>query len=231
MCWPKGQKHTQETKNKMSVTRKGKPSPMKGKHHSQKTKDLMKGRQHTQEARDRMSKSRKGRVSNMKGKQHTQETKDRCREVSLKAWQNSEYRKNQVEGMKMHWSDPEWAEKQMNKALEGSQKAHPNKPEKQVMEILKSLSSDIRYVGDGKYWEHSMNPDFINEETKQIIEVFGCYWHCCKKCRYPNKDRQRQNDSSRISKFKALGYSVFVIWEHDLKERNTIAQRIQRFVS
>ena len=230
MCWPKGQKHTQETKNKMSVTRKGKPSPMKGKHHSQKTKDLMKGRQHTQEARDRMSKSRKGRVSNMKGKQHTQETKDRCREVSLKAWQNSEYRKNQVEGMKMHWSDPEWAEKQMNKVLEGNQKVHPNKPEKQVLDILKSLSSDIKYVGDGRHWVSGMNPDFVDEEKKQIIEVFGCFWHCCKKCGHPNRDKRRQKDAYRIKNFKELGYSVLIIRECELKYPEKIILRIKKFV-
>jgi len=174
---------------------------------------------------------KKGCSTWIKGNHHTQETKDKIAVARIGMEFTKSHKKKIGGSIRELWKNPKYAIMAMTNSTKTNKTARPNEPEKKVIRILKSLSSNIKYVGDGTYWISGMNPDFVNEENKQIIEVFGCYWHCCKKCRYPNKDRQRQNDSSRISKFKALGYSVFVIWEHDLKERNTIAQRIQRFVS
>ena len=136
---------------------------------------------------------------------------------------------NQSVLAKRMWSNPEWAEITMQHALEGNKNAHPNKPEKKIIDILKSLSSDIKYVGDGKRenWVSGKNPDFINKSKKQIIEIFGCYWHCCKKCGHKNIDNQRQKDALRISKFEELGYSVLVIWEHELEFPDNVVSRIR----
>jgi len=129
------------------------------------------------------------------------------------------------------WGDPAYAKMKAEQLLEGNKNARPNKPEKEVIGILKSLSSDIKYVGDGKYWIPGirMNPDFINEDKKQIIEVFGCFWHCCKKCGHQNRDNQRRKDASRITEFRKLGYLVLVIWEHELKNHIRVIKKMVEF--
>lgn len=157
-------------------------------------------------------------------------------------WQNPEYREKQYVAThtdeygkqcsnraKALWLTPEWAEMQMTKILEGNQSVRPNKPETKILEILKSLTSDIKYVGDGSHWilGTGKNPDFVDENKKQIIEVFGCYWHGCAK-HFPDKKKQRRN-ISRINEFKNLGYLVLVIWECELKYLNKVTDRIQKF--
>jgi group I intron endonuclease len=58
-----------ETKQKLSASLKGKPSHMKGKHHTKETKDLL-------------SSLLKGRPGTMTGKHHTKETKDLLSEIN-----------------------------------------------------------------------------------------------------------------------------------------------------
>jgi len=181
------------------------------------------------------------------GKKRPTETIELDRKRAKKRWLNPEYREkqmlaahtdtyreNQGKHSKSLWNDPVWAKKQATRILEGSQKAHPNNIEGQIISILKSLSSGIKYTGDGKYWISGMNPDFINKDKKQIIEVFGCYWHYCKK-HLPNiKDRnliikKRQEDRRRIDMFKKLGYSILVIWEHEMIHPKQVLKKIQKF--
>ena len=166
----------------------------------------------SQDTRDKMSKANTGCSSIMKGIPREQTTKDKISIKAIKRWQDEEY-----------------AKKIMINLFRANQ-IRPNKPEKKVIGILKALSSDIKYVGDGSHWvlNTGKNPDFINEEKKQIIEVFGCYWHGCKKCGYYDKKRQRK-DVSRINRFKKLGYSALVIWEHELRISKLVMTKIQEF--
>ena len=57
-----GQIQSEETKMKRSNSLKGRPSPMKGKHHSEATKAKLRGRHHTDEAKKKISNALKGRV-------------------------------------------------------------------------------------------------------------------------------------------------------------------------
>jgi G:T-mismatch repair DNA endonuclease (very short patch repair protein) len=148
------------------------------------------------------------------GKHQLQKTKSKLSEATVR-----------------QWKDPICAEKMMTKSLEANLTIRPNKLEEQVIKILKLLSSGIKYVGDGSHWilGTGKNPDFVNEEKKQIIEVYGCYWHCCKKCGHPNRNKRRQKDASRINNFKDLGYSVLIIWEHELREQKIVAKKIMGY--
>ena len=128
------------------------------------------------------------------------------------------------------WKNPKYAIMAMTNSTKTNKTARPNEPEKKVIKILKSLSSDIKYVGGGTLWISGSNPDFINEDKKQIIEVFGCFWHCCKKCGHPNRNKQRQKDVLRIDKFKDLEYSVLIIWEHELTSVSEVLMKVQKFI-
>lgn len=75
-----GKKHTVETKRKMRVAKKGKPSHMLGKKHSEKTKR-------------KISKSKKGENHHMYGKKHSEKSKKKM-SVSMKGNKNSTGKKH-----------------------------------------------------------------------------------------------------------------------------------------
>jgi len=180
-----------------------------------------KGKHHTKESKDKLS------VAN-RGKKFTLEHKKLIGKASEEHWKNPEYSDKVMGSIRNRWKDIEWKEKTLSKILR-NQENRPNKPEKMIIEILKSFSSGIMYVGNGTCWIAHMNPDFVNKAKKQIIEVFGCYWHCCKKCKHKDRGNQRQKDASRISKFKKLGYSVIVVWEHELDDIDAVKNMLIRF--
>lgn len=101
----------------------------------------------------------------------------------------------------------------------------PNKPEKQIINLIKQNNLPFNYVGDGKIWfsnnNHSFNPDFLSKNPKHIIEVFGDYWH---------KDTQKL-DKERIRTYKKYGYKTLIIWEHELKNKDIVLNKIRKFIN
>ncbi len=91
--------------------------------------------------------------------------------------------------------------------------------EEKVLPYLKNFENNIQI----SYY----NVDFVNKETKQIIEIHGDYWHCNPSI-YPDdfvhpyfkmtaKER-RKLDEQRKQYLESLGYSVTVVWESDLDQ-------------
>lgn len=114
------------------------------------------------------------------------------------------------------WEDPEYAKMMSSRSLEANQSVCPNQIEHIVIDILEKIHSSFKFVGDKSVWILGANPDFINESTKQIIEVFGCYWHGCPK-HFHDLKKQKRN-VNRVKKFVRAGYSVLIIWEHELRQ-------------
>jgi G:T-mismatch repair DNA endonuclease (very short patch repair protein) len=82
------------------------------------------------------------------------------------------------------------------------------------------------------YYENNVqisyfNVDFVNKQTKHIIEVYGDYWHC-NPIKYADDFmhhhfkmtaiERRKLDEDRIEHLKSLGYTVTIVWESDLAE-------------
>ena len=71
------------------------------------------------------------------------------------------------------------------------------------------------------------NVDFINKQTKHIIEVYGDYWHC-NPIKYADDFmhqhfkmtavERRKLDEDRKKHLESLGYTVTVVWESHLLE-------------
>jgi G:T-mismatch repair DNA endonuclease (very short patch repair protein) len=69
------------------------------------------------------------------------------------------------------------------------------------------------------------NVDFINKQTKHIIEVYGDYWHC-NPIKYADDFmhhhfkmtaiERRKLDENRKTHLESLGYRVTIVWESDL---------------
>jgi len=94
-----------------------------------------------------------------------------------------------------------------------------SKKEKRLENLLPGYHPNKRV---GKY-----KPDYLNEDTKHIIEVYGDYWHCNPKLFnedfYHSQLQQTakekwQADEDRVKYLQSLGYTVTVVWESELDE-------------
>lgn len=89
--------------------------------------------------------------------------------------------------------------------------------EEQVLPYLTEYSNNIRI---GKY-----TVDFINPNTKHIIEINGNYWHCNPKMYSPDFIHLHLNmtasqkwdyDKNRKEELERKGYTITTIWEDDI---------------
>lgn len=105
----------------------------------------------------------------------------------------------------------------------------PNKPEKALSYIIRKVSPHkFKYNGDGRLGVALAGriPDFVNVNgKKQVIELFGEYWHGEKRTQ-----RTKEQETERlISHYKKLGYSCLIIWEFDLKNKDNVKNIIKEF--
>ncbi|HDR14899.1 MAG TPA: DNA mismatch endonuclease Vsr [Desulfobacteraceae bacterium] len=86
-------------------------------------------------------------------------------------------------------------------------------------------------------------PDLVFPSRKKIIFVHGCFWHghdCSRGKREPKSNteywvekirRNTERDSRRQSELKALGWDVLVTWECELKDAETLSERLKSFLT
>jgi hypothetical protein len=89
----------------------------------------------------------------------------------------------------------------------GNGSIRASKEELALVEPLAKLG--FRHTGEGIWWRRwpdgtMHNPDFVNEDTKIVVEYFGTYWHELK------GDRGRE-DYIR-EQWEAIGYDCQIIW-------------------
>lgn len=84
----KNKKMSEESNQKRSLTLKGRPGTMKGRHHSEETREkisrIHKGRKHSEEHNKNVANALKGHPGGMKGKHHSRETKEKLSEAHYK---------------------------------------------------------------------------------------------------------------------------------------------------
>lgn len=78
----------------------------------------------------------------------------------------------------------------------------------------------------GRYY-----PDYVNKDTKHIIEIYGDYWHCNpnlfssdyyhSQLKMTAKEKWIK-DAERIAELEKFGYTVTIIWESEIKSRGLI---------
>ena len=116
--------------------------------------------------------------------------------------------------MKKLWEDPDFRERQLKK-LRAAMCLRPTSPEKKLIEILERHKLPFEYVGDGRVILQGYSPDFINVDgRKQIIEVFGDYWH--NRAHIP----WHQTELGRIMAYNSLGFDCLILWEHDINSKS-----------
>jgi len=185
----------------------------------------------TDERVKNMGKSRKGITYNI-GYRHSEEQKEKWKQTRKgknMGKDNPNYGNHKLKGHKL---TPEQCEKirlyMLNggaiKARKGN-KGFLNNPERLLFNMIQENNLPFKYVGDGSYWftnkKNHYNPDFISKNLKCIIELFGDYWHNLPGC--------IEKDKKRLETYSNYGYKTLVIWESELKDLQSILNKIKLF--
>jgi len=112
--------------------------------------------------------------------------------------------------------------KTANLRKKGRFNMRPNKPERIMINLIKKNNLPFNYTGDGQVIIGGFNPDFLSKNPKQIIEVFGDYWH--------NLPKIKSRDKKRFWEYKKYGYETLVVWEHELKNPFQVLNKIREFI-
>lgn len=84
-------------------------------------------------------------------------------------------------------------------------------------------------------------PDIVNRKRKWAIFVHGCFWHAhrgCKKSKLPKSNRDfwkkkfddnRRRDKDKIKQLEQKGFSVLVVWECELGNKEELKEKIKKF--
>src|SRR5436190_21438760 len=85
-------------------------------------------------------------------------------------------------------------------------------------------------------------PDIAFPGRKKLIFVHGCFWHRHENCSLATTPKTREDfwwTKFRVNKardarnnfaLKKLGWKVLIIWECELRDAETLAVRIRRFL-
>lgn len=140
----------------------------------------------------------------------TKKFRAKAKKISEGLWEKEDYRRKTIRGIIKARG---WL-----KALKGRK---PTSPERILISISNTFHLPIKYVGNGRFYIGTKNPDFIDTlGLNKVVEVFGDYWH------------RGQDPKDRIEVFRKLGHSCMVIWEHELKSHpaKEIANRVSKFL-
>ena len=124
------------------------------------------------------------------------------------------------------WGNPEY-KRIMLKKLAMGQHRKPNHPEQMLDIILtKYFPNNWKYTGDGFITIGPYMPDFTNcNGKKQVIELFGDYWHV------KGIKRWHQTELGRIMAYNSLGFECLIIWQHELEDEDAIVNKVRKFMS
>ena len=115
--------------------------------------------------------------------------------------------------MKAKWQEDSYVALQMK-----ARKCSTNKPEQKLTALIDSNQLPFRYVGDGQFILGGKCPDFLDTNgKKQIIELFGTYWHGV------------LDIGRRVEYFRQYGYSTLIIWEDELGDEDKVIKKIKKF--
>ena len=126
---------------------------------------------------------------------------------------------------KLLWRDIEYRTKVVRNTLKALMKK-PTKPEQQMIEICEKHKIPLKYVGDGSRIIMGLNPDFLCEERRKIVEVFGDYWHRA-------SVRSIHRPKPRKAIFRRAGYETLILWEHELTSlpADVIVEKVRVFLA
>lgn len=218
----RGSKHSEESKQKMRISSLGQNAW---------NKELTKA---TDERVAKYAMAQTGRVASDQTKQKqrlaklgkplSKEHREKIGKANLGRICSSKTRYKIGQANSKHWQDPEFAKRQAE-----IRNLKPNNTEKILNSVLNQyFPLQWKYVGDWSVFINGRNPDFIHKEKHKIIEMFGCYYHKCPQC-FPNIT-EPSDYYLRKMHFEKSGYHALIIWAHELKQIESVIQKVQTFL-
>jgi G:T-mismatch repair DNA endonuclease (very short patch repair protein) len=210
--------HLYKTKETITMTKKGKKSHRKG-----LTIEEEYGLSRACEIRKKISESKKGKHPDMThrkpsrywlGKKLPKEMREKISNT-LRNGASSFYR------FKDH---PEWRKRNLQSCMK-----RPTKPENILSSIISTHDLPFRYSGNGTVLIGRLNPDFVHNHDKKVIEVFGRAFHDPDyKYRFAEIPWYRQY-SGRTLYYKQHGYDCLIFWEDQLHDENFVLNQVKGF--
>lgn len=120
----------------------------------------------------------------------------------------------------------------------------------EIMRAVKNKDSKIEVALGKALWHAGFRyrknvsnyfgkPDIVLKKYNTAIFIDSCFWHGCKKhCRMPLSRREywtkkiqrnKQRDSEVNRRYRAMGWNVVRVWEHELS-RNNFEKLIERVI-
>ena len=166
----------------------------------------------------------KGAKASSKGqKEDWKKNKKQRSENIKKSLAGEEYRKKV--SLRMIKNNPMHNRKNVERMMNSLKKAisvKPNKAELKLLSIFKQHKLDYKYVGDYSLIIDGKNPDFVNIKRKEIIDLFGRFWHSDDNDWYNTK-----NDfEERIMFFQKRDWKILIIWDDELNDPEAIVKKI-----
>lgn len=161
--------------------------------------------------RQKMHFARIGRPAWNKGKkcpQISEATKGRVPwnkdKKGLQKWSEEQFKKQRKIMIEL-WKNPEFREKNIKNSLKMLIK-RPTSLEQKFIELIEKYNLPYRYVGNGGFLIGFKNPDFVNMNEKNCIEVANTFHH--------------DNNwwFARIDHFVKYGWKCLVIWDNEFFE-------------
>ena len=142
-----------------------------------------------------------------------------------KLWADENYRRKQIASRKATWQRKEYRKKQLEAIARGLGQ-QPNSAERRLQATLDChFPGSWKYTGDGSFIIEGYRPDFTNiNGKKEIIELFGDYWHSAKKIK-----KWSESELGKIMAYNSFGYRCLVIWEYELKNPDTLKGKLLEF--
>lgn len=112
-------------------------------------------------------------------------------------------------------------------------------PEKTVRSLLHRLGYRFRLHCK----DLPGQPDIVLPRFQAVIFVHGCYWHRHKGCRYAYTPKTRiefwqrkfdenvERDERTLKSLRKIGWHVLVVWECQISNEKTLANRLIRFLA
>jgi len=152
-----------------------------------------------------------------------------CKKISVTnkiIFSQDKYREISRQTMMKLNNDPVFRQK----AMFSIKNIEPNKQETKLQNVLDSLNlNSFKYVGNHSFWitykGYNFNPDFVNNDNMQIIELFGCFWH------YRYSKETLALDAIRLEAYKSRGYNVLIITDEELSNITLVKHKILEFVN
>jgi len=224
----KGKKLSEETKRKMSLTRKrlfkeqgiAPPNWLRKKRkpfseeHKRKIGLAGIGRKHTEEWKKRISERVKGNKFAL-GQKHTKEWKQQ-NSILHKGRKRSEITRQRLSEAKLGKKNPMYGKKLTKEQIRKFLRRRPmSYLETVTQKVIDKHYLPYKFVGNGAFFIENLNPDFINTNSKKIaVEVYS----------KRQKDFFRDGGTEawkykRIKVFSKYGWSIIFLEQKDMTEQ------------